>query len=45
MSIALEGLENEKVYFFSITAVDNSNQESGFSKEFIVRPSMIHGEE
>ncbi len=45
MSFALEGLENEKVYFLSITAVDESNQESSFSKEFIVRPSMIHGEE
>jgi hypothetical protein len=45
MSFAMEGLENEQVYFFSITAVDDSNQESGFSKEFIVRPSLIHGEE
>ncbi|MGQ9616758.1 MAG: hypothetical protein ACUVWJ_10225 [Spirochaetota bacterium] len=38
----LGGLENEKVYFISLTAVDNAQQESGFSRELIVRPSAIH---
>ncbi|UCB46983.1 MAG: hypothetical protein JSV25_06075 [Spirochaetota bacterium] len=37
----LSGLENERVYFVTITAVDDENQESGFSKEFIARPSSI----
>jgi len=44
-SIELLGLENERVYFISITAVDSAHQESGFSKEFIVRPSGIHESE
>lgn len=43
--IVLHSLENEKVYFFSITAVDNADQESGFSNEVIVRPSSIYGDE
>jgi len=43
-SVVLKGLENEKVYFFSITAVDRVGQESGFSKELIARPSSIFGE-
>jgi hypothetical protein len=38
----LDGLENEKVYFISLTAVDNAQQESGFSRELIIRPSAIH---
>jgi len=42
-SMKINNLENEKVYFFSITAVDNSDQESGFSKELIARPSNIYG--
>jgi hypothetical protein len=41
-SIRLKGLKNEAVYFISITAVDNANQESGFSNEVIVRPSSIY---
>ncbi len=44
-SIVLKGLKNEKVYFFSVTAVDITGQESGFSREMIVRPSSIHGDE
>ncbi len=43
-SFDLQGLENEKVYFISITAVDNEDQESAFSKEFITRPSSIYSE-
>ena len=41
-NFVLRGLENEKVYFFSITAVDSSDQESGFSEEFIARPSAVY---
>jgi len=41
--MVLGGLENELVYFISLTAVDHAGQESGFSREIIVRPSMIHG--
>jgi hypothetical protein len=41
-SIVLRGLKNEKVYFFSITAVDSSDQESGFSREMIARPSAVY---
>ena len=41
-SIELKNLINEKVYFFSITALDKSGQESGFSKEMIARPSKIY---
>jgi hypothetical protein len=40
-SFELSGLENEQVYFFSITAVDEEDQESGFSREFIARPSAV----
>jgi len=42
-TVTLTGLKNEQVYFISITAVDDADQESGFSKEFIVRPSGIYG--
>ncbi|MFW6138778.1 MAG: LamG-like jellyroll fold domain-containing protein [Spirochaetota bacterium] len=41
-SIELTGLVNEQVYFFSITAVDNEGQESGFSRELIARPSSVY---
>jgi len=41
-SVTLKGLTNEKVYFFSITALDKSGQESGFSKEFATRPSITY---
>ncbi|HEB31629.1 MAG TPA: hypothetical protein ENI15_12260 [Spirochaetes bacterium] len=41
-STILRGLENEKVYFFSITAVDSTGQESGFSREMIARPSAVY---
>ena len=41
-SVELKGLVNEKVYFFSITALDNSGQESGFSRELVARPSIIY---
>ncbi len=40
--LELKGLENERVYFISVTAVDSARQEGGFSRELIVRPSMIH---
>jgi len=43
-TITLTGLQNEQVYFISITAVDDAGQESGFSREFIVRPSEIYGD-
>jgi hypothetical protein len=43
-SFILSGLDNEQVYFFSITAVDDESQESGFSREFIARPSGIYKE-
>ncbi len=39
----LEGLENENVYFVSITAVDTEDQESEFSRELIARPSALFG--
>ncbi len=42
-TVTLTGLKNEQVYFISITAVDDADQESGFSREFIVRPSEIYG--
>jgi hypothetical protein len=41
-SFLVEGLDNEKVYFFSITAFDEADQESGFSNELIVRPSSVY---
>jgi len=41
-TLVLKGLQNERVYFFSITAVDNGGHESGFSKELIARPSSIY---
>ncbi|MBN2323736.1 MAG: hypothetical protein JXQ30_08375 [Spirochaetes bacterium] len=40
-SFDLSGLENEQVYFVSITAVDEEGQESGFSREFVARPSAV----
>jgi len=43
-SLVLKGLVNEQVYFFSLTAVDAAGQESGFSREFAVRPSRVYGE-
>ena len=43
-SYELTGLENEQVYFLSITAVDDEDQESGFSQEYIARPSRIYKE-
>jgi hypothetical protein len=42
-SVDIMGLKNEQVYFFSLTAVDEADQESGFSRELIVRPSSIYG--
>jgi len=41
-SLDLMGLTNEEVYFFSITAVDEAEQESGFSAEMIARPSSVY---
>jgi hypothetical protein len=41
-SLELRGLRNEEVYFFSITAVDEAGQESGFSEEVIARPSSVY---
>ncbi len=43
-TVTLTGLKNEQAYFISITAVDDADQESGFSREFIVRPSEIYGD-
>lgn len=43
-SYLLSGLDNEREYFFSITAVDAEGQESGFSSEFVARPSSIDEE-
>lgn len=40
-TFVLNGLENEDVYFVSITAVDEEAQESDFSRELIARPSKI----
>lgn len=42
--LEIKGLENEKVYFFSITAIDEAGLESGFSREIAVRPSSIYAE-
>ena len=44
-SVLIKGLKNEEVYFFSITAVDRAEQESGFSAELVVRPSGIYGDQ
>ncbi|MBA7691783.1 hypothetical protein ES703_100337 [subsurface metagenome] len=44
-SFIIKDLKNEKVYFISITAVDNADLESGFSNEVIIRPSSIYGDE
>ena len=40
--LELRGLRNEEVYFFSITAVDDAGQESGFSEEMVARPSSVY---
>ncbi len=42
--LEIKGLENEKVYFFALTAVDKAGLESGFSREIAVRPSSIYAE-
>jgi len=42
-NVEIKNLVNDTVYYFCITAIDNSDQESGFSKEFIVRPSSVYG--
>lgn len=42
LNFQVTGLDNEKAYFFSITAVDTDGQESGFSTELVARPSSIH---
>jgi hypothetical protein len=41
-SHVLQDLENDQVYFVSITAVDEADQESGFSRELSVRPSAVY---
>jgi hypothetical protein len=40
-SAVLKGLTNEEVYFLAVTALDASGQESGFSRELVVRPSKV----
>jgi hypothetical protein len=40
----LKGLANEEVYFIAVTALDASGQESGFSRELVVRPSQVFEE-
>jgi hypothetical protein len=42
-SVLIDGLTNEQVYFFSVTAVDEEDQESGFGGELVARPSEIYG--
>jgi hypothetical protein len=44
-SAVLKGLVNEEVYFIAVTALDSSGQESGFSREFVVRPSQVFGDQ
>jgi hypothetical protein len=41
--VTVDGLTNEQVYFFSVTAVDGEGQESVFSRELVARPSGIYG--
>ncbi len=43
-SVTLEGLENGKLYYFSIVAYDNNDppHESAFSREVASRPSSIY---
>ena len=40
--ITLKNLKNEQVYFFAITTVDRSGQESDFSRELATRPSLLY---
>jgi len=42
LTYELRNLENDRVYFVSITAVDDDGQESGFSRELIARPSAVY---
>jgi hypothetical protein len=44
-TFVLNGLENEDVYFVSITAVDEEGQESDFSRELIARPSALYSKQ
>ena len=39
----VEGLENGKTYYFAVTAVDTSGNESGFSREVSTRPVRSRG--
>ncbi len=41
-SIIIKNLKNEQVYFFALTAVDKSGQESSFSRELSSRPSVVY---
>ena len=41
--VVLKGLANQQVYFIAVTAIDESGQESGFSRELVVRPSRVFG--
>jgi hypothetical protein len=41
-SYSIEDLVNDRVYFVSMTAVDDDGQESGFSDELVVRPSSTY---
>jgi hypothetical protein len=41
--VVLKGLANEQVYFVAVTALDAAGQESGFSRELVVRPSRVFG--
>jgi hypothetical protein len=42
LNYELDNLENDRVYFVSITAVDDDGQESGFSRELVSRPSAVY---
>jgi hypothetical protein len=44
-TFVLYDLENEDVYFVSITAVDEEGQESDFSRELIARPSALYSKQ
>ncbi|MFW6168119.1 MAG: fibronectin type III domain-containing protein [Ralstonia sp.] len=41
--VRIDGLTNEQVYYFRVTAVDAEGQESVFSRELVARPSGIYG--
>jgi hypothetical protein len=43
LSLEVTRLQNERAYFFSVTAVDVEEQESDFSTERVARPSRTHG--